>query len=174
MDSIVSRITPISILVGGFLFASSGYNDGQGYYFTKDSSDGLAILGPWAYGSDRTNSSLVVIDVAGIGKSTVVRRIMLSEYMKGTKILCISLESEYEDMCRSLNGSWFNVGGGESGRSNLLQVRLAPRDDEDRTDRLYTDKGNGMPDMVLRIKTLEITFSLYLPSLTNMQKAVLK
>lgn len=27
--------------------------------------------------------------VAGIGKSTVVKHIMLSEYMKGTKILCI-------------------------------------------------------------------------------------
>lgn len=33
--------------------------------------------------------------VAGIGKSTVVKHIMLSEYMKGTKILCIDPESEY-------------------------------------------------------------------------------
>ena len=174
VDSIVSRIIPMSTFVGGFPFASSGYSDGRGYYFAKDSSGGLVILDPWTRGNDRTNSSFVVMGVAGIGKSTVVKHIMLSEYMKGTKILCIDPESEYKDMCRNLNGSWLNAGGGKNGRSNLLQIRPAPRDDEDETDKLYTDEGNGMSDMALHIKTLEIIFSLYLPSLTDMQKAVLK
>lgn len=105
---------------------------------------------------------------------TVVKHIMLSEYMKGTKILCIDPESEYKDMCRNLNGSWLNAGGGKNGRSNLLQIRPAPRDDDDETDKLYTDEGNGMSDMALHMKTLEIEFSLYLPSLTDMQKAILK
>ena len=174
VDSIVSRIIPMSTFVGGFPFASSGYSDGRGYYFAKDSSGGLVILDPWTRGNDRTISSFVVMGVAGIGKSTVVKHIMLSEYMKGTKILCIDPESEYKDMCRNLNGSWLNAGGGKNGRSNLLQIRPAPRDDEDETDKLYTDEGNGMSDMALHIKTLEIIFSLYLPSLTDMQKAVLK
>ena len=31
VDSIVSRIIPMSTFVGGFPFASSGYNDGRGY-----------------------------------------------------------------------------------------------------------------------------------------------
>ena len=147
VDSIVSRIIPMSTFVGGFPFASSGYSDGRGYYFAKDSSGGLVILDPWTRGNDRTNSSFVVMGVAGIGKSTVVKHIMLSEYMKGTKILCIDPESEYKDMCRNLNGSWLNAGGGKNGRSNLLQIRPAPRDDEDETDKLYTDEGNGMSDI---------------------------
>ena len=67
-----------------------------------------------------------------------MKHIMLSEYMKGTKILCIDPESEYKDMCRNLNGSWLNAGGGKNGRSNLLQIRPAPRDDDDETDKLYT------------------------------------
>ena len=174
VDSIVSRIIPMSTFVGGFPFASSGYNDGRGYYFAKDSNGGLVILDTWERGNDRTNSSFVIMGVAGIGKSTVVKHIMLSEYMKGTKILCIDPESEYKDMCRNLNGSWLNAGGGKNGRSNLLQIRPAPRDDDDETDKLYTDEGNGMSDMALHMKTLEIEFSLYLPSLTDMQKAVLK
>ncbi len=62
----------------------------------------------------------------------------------------------------------------KNGRSNLLQIRPAPRDDDDETDKLYTDEGNGMSDMALHMKTLEIEFSLYLPSLTDMQKAILK
>lgn len=149
VDSIVSRIIPMSTFVGGFPFASSGYSDGRGYYFAKDSSGGLVILDPWTRGNDRTNSSFVVMGVAGIGKSTVVKHIMLSEYMKGTKILCIDPESEYKDMCRNLGGNWLNAGGGRNGRSNLLQIRPAPRDDEDETDKLYTDEGNGMSDMAL-------------------------
>ena len=45
----------------------------------------------------------------------------------------------------------------------------------DRTQKVcYTDEGNGMSDMALHMKTLEIEFSLYLPSLTDMQKAILK
>ena len=174
VDSIVSRIIPMSTFVGGFPFASSGYNDGRGYYFAKDSNGGLVILDTWERGNDRTNSSFVIMGVAGIGKSTVVKHIMLSEYMKGTKILCIDPESEYKDMCRNLNGSWLNAAGGKNGRSNLLQIRPAPRDDDDETDKLYTDEGNGMSDMALHMKTLEIEFSLYLPSLTDMQKAILK
>ena len=57
---------------------------------------------------------------------------------------------------------------------NPLQIRPAPRDDETETERLYVDEGNGMSDMALHIKTLEVFFNLYLPSLTDMQKAILK
>jgi hypothetical protein len=50
----------------------------------------------------------------------------------------------------------------------------APSDEDNETNRLYLDDGNGMGDMVLHIKNLEIFFNLYIPSLTEMQKAVLK
>ena len=53
VDSIVSRIIPMSTFVGGFPFASSGYNDGRGYYFAKDSNGGLVILDTWERGNDR-------------------------------------------------------------------------------------------------------------------------
>lgn len=115
----------MSTFVGGFPFASSGYNDGRGYYFAKDSNGGLVILDTWERGNDRTNSSFVIMGVAGIGKSTVVKHIMLSEYMKGTKILHRP-ESEYKDMCRNLNGSWLNAGGGKNGRSNLCRSDRRP------------------------------------------------
>lgn len=94
IDSIVSRIIPMSTFVGGFPFASSGFNDGRGYYFAKDSSGGLVIIDPWMRGNDRTNTNFVLMGVAGVGKSTVAKDIILSEYMKGTKILCIDPESE--------------------------------------------------------------------------------
>lgn len=63
-----------------------------------------------------------------------------------------------------------------TGMINPLQVRPSPRDDEQEkdADRLYRDEGYGMNALALHMKNLEIFFSLYIPSLTDMHKAVLK
>ena len=99
VESIVSRIVPMSTFIGGFPFASSGFNDGRGYFFAKDSSGGLVIVDTWERGNDRTNSNYVVMGVAGVGKSTAVKHLLLSEYMKGTKILCVDPESGAKRSC---------------------------------------------------------------------------
>ncbi|WP_010249510.1 VirB4 family type IV secretion system protein [Acetivibrio cellulolyticus] len=177
IENIVQRIIPMSTFVGGFPFASSGFNDGNGYYFAKDNNGGLVIVDTWKRGNDRTNTNMVVMGVAGVGKSTAIKHIMLSEYMKGTKLLIIDPESEYKDLCLNLGGDWINAGGGINGRINPLQIRPAPCDSEDEPDekggKLYGDV-DGMSDMALHVKNLEIFFQLYLPSLNDMQKAILK
>lgn len=174
MESILNKIMPMSTFVGGFPFASSGFNDGTGYYLAKDASGGLVIVDLWKRGGDRTNSNIVVMGVAGVGKSTAVKHIALSEYMKGTKVIFIDPESEYKELCLLLNGDWINAGGGSNGKINPLQIRPAPRDDENEEFPLYKDEGNGMSDMALHLKNLEIFFNLYIPDLSMMQKAVLK
>ena len=90
------------------------------------------------------------------------------EYKNGTKIIFIDPESEYRDLCRNLGGDIINAGGGRD-KINPLQIRPAPRDDENEDEkyRLYFDEGNGLGDMALHIKNLEIFFSLYLPDLTS-------
>ena len=185
--AIIERIVPLSTVMGGFPFASSGFNDGTGFYLARDSMGGLVIVDPWKRGGDRTNSNMVITGVAGVGKSTVVKHIAISEYMKGTKIIFIDPENEYKSLCERLCGDWINTAGGTGGRLNPLQIRPAPRDEEsDAGDNgnndnnggsgepLYTDEGNGMGDMALHIKNLEIFFKLYLPDLNNMHLAILK
>ncbi|MGN0307086.1 MAG: VirB4 family type IV secretion system protein [Lachnospiraceae bacterium] len=176
MESILQRIVPFSTFVGGFPFASSGFNDGEGYYFAKDKNGGLVILDTWRRGGDRTNSNFCVMGNSGVGKSTAIKHILLAEYMKGTRIIVIDPESEYKELCQNLEGDWINAVGGSKGMINPLQVRPSPRDDEEEQEemRLYRDEGYGMNDLALHMKNLEIFFSLYLPSLTDMQKAVLK
>lgn len=176
IESILQKIVPMSTFVGGFPFASSGFNDGEGYYFAQDANGGLVIVDVWKRGGDRTNSNFVVMGNSGVGKSTAIKHILMSEYMKGTKILVVDPESEYKDLCYNLGGDWINAVGGAGGRFNPLQVRPSPRDDESEkeSDRLYRDEGYGMNDLALHMKNLEIFFSLYIPSLTDMQKAVLK
>ncbi|MDK2920107.1 MAG: hypothetical protein PWQ37_2840, partial [Candidatus Petromonas sp.] len=141
------------------------------YFFGRDASGGLVVLDTWKRGNDRTNTNMVIMGVAGVGKSTAVKHIALSEYMKGTKLIFIDPEREYKELCEALNGDWINAGGGSNGRINPLQIRPTPVDDN---DDVYKDEGHGMGDMALYIKNLEIFFSLYLPSLNDMQKAILK
>ncbi|MBU8711148.1 DUF87 domain-containing protein [Brevibacillus parabrevis] len=174
VENILNRIIPMSTFVGGFPFASSGFSDENGYYFAKDSHGGLVIVDTWHRGNDRTNSNFVIMGVAGVGKSTAVKHIALSEYFMGTKLIFIDPESEYKELCQSLNGDWINAGGGSNGMINPLQIRPAPRDEEGEESPLYKDEGNGMSDMALHLKNLEIFFNLYIPDLTMMQKAVLK
>lgn len=176
IESILQKIVPLSTFVGGFPFASSGFNDGEGYYFAQDASGGLVIVDVWKRGSDRTNSNFVIMGNSGVGKSTAIKHILMSEYMKGTKIIVADPESEYKDLCFNLGGDWINAVGGSTGMINPLQVRPSPRDDEQEKDseRLYRDEGYGMNDLALHMKNLEIFFNLYIPSITDMQRAVLK
>ncbi len=172
--SISERVVPLSTIMGGFPFASSGFNDGVGYYFARDSMGGLVILDTWKRGDDRTNSNFIITGVAGVGKSTVVKHLAMAEYKKGTKLIFIDPETEYKDLCRELEGDWINVAGGSKGMINPLQIRPLPNDDDGEQAPLYRDEGHGMGDMALYLQSLEVYINLRIPSLTDMQRAVLK
>ena len=49
-----------------------------------------------------------------------------------------------------------------------------PPDPEDEEEKLYKDEGHGMGEKALHMKTLEVFMSLYLPSLDDIKKALLK
>lgn len=174
IQNITERIAPLSAVMGGFPNSSSGYNDGKGYYIAKDASGGLVILDIWIRSDDRTNSNFVIMGIQGQGKSTAIKHISLSEYMMGTKIIIIDPQGEYRTLCRKLNGDWINAGGGSNGRINPLQIRAIPKDSEEEEDKFYVDEGHGVGDMALYIKHLEVFFSLYLPGLNDVEKAILK
>ncbi len=173
IENILQKIVPISTFVGGFPFARSGFNDGSGYYLGADSNGGLVITDIWKRESDRTNSNIVIMGNSGVGKSTVIKHLIISEYMNNTKIICIDPEAEYKELCKNLGGNLINAVGGTKGKINPLQIRPLPRDDEEETDKLFKED-NGINDLALHIKNLEIFFSLYNSSLTDMQMAILK
>ena len=80
---------------------------------------------------------------------------------------------DYKELCKNLGGNLINAVGGTKGKINPLQIRPLPRDDEEETDKLFKED-NGINDLALHIKNLEIFFSLYNSSLTDMQMAILK
>jgi len=171
---IANRNVPLSTFVGGLPFASSGFNDNDGYYFAKDTEGGIVVLDSWKRGGDRTNSNYVIMGTAGVGKSTVAKHLILNEFMTGTKIIAIDPERELKDLTENLDGDWLNVGSGAGGIINPLQIKDVPLDDEDENEKVYKDEGKGLGAMALHFQTLRTFFKLLFPDLTNIQVALLE
>lgn len=176
VDQVLKTIMPLSTFVGGFPFASSGYNDQKGYLFGTDSTGGLVIVDPWKRGNDRTNTNFVIMGDTGQGKSATIKHLILMEYAMGTRIIFIDPEREYKYLCEQLGGDWINAGGDGKGRINPLQINPIPTDDEFGDD-MYDDddvKTNDMGAMALHLKTVDVFFNLYFKDITDIQRAILK
>lgn len=171
---IANRNVPLSTFIGGLPFASSGYNDGKGYYFAKDTDGGVVVLDTWKRGGDRTNSNWVIMGTAGVGKSTLAKHLIVNELMTDTRVMMIDVESEYKDLTKNLDGDWLDVGSGAGGMINPLQIKDVPIDDEDEIAKYYKDEGKGLGAMALHFQTLRTFFRLLYPELTSIQMAMLE
>lgn len=175
IKNIAKRNVPLSTFVGGLPFASSGFNDGSGYYFARDIDGGIIVLDTWKRGNDRTNSNFVIMGTAGVGKSTVTKHLILNEVMLGNNILIIDPESEYYELTKNLGGDCIDVSGGnDRGKINPLQIKPTPQDEENEEIKGICDKGKGIGEMALHFQTLRIFFKLLFPELTSIQMAILE
>lgn len=173
IKSIADRNMLESTWIGGLPFSSSGFNDGTRYYFARDTKGGIVILDLWQRGGDRTNSNVVIMGTAGVGKSTVAKHLILNEYMTNTKVVLIDPEREYKDMTERLGEKWIDIGSGKGGIINPLQIKEVPLDDED-TIESYQNEGKGMGAMALHFQTLRTFFKLLYPELSSIEIAVLE
>lgn len=173
INKIASRNMLESSWIGGFPFSSSGFNDEVNYYFAKDTNGGAIILDLWKRGGDRTNSNVVIMGTAGVGKSTVAKHLILKEYMMGTRQVIIDPEREYQDMTYNLDGKWIDVGSGRGGMINPLQIKQVPLDDDNNSYLENFDDSKGMGAMALHFQTLHTFFKLLYPELTSSEEAVL-
>lgn len=155
------RNMPLSTVFGGFPMASSGLNDEGGFYLGKTPEGKLIIINTWLRGGDRTNSNWLVTGLPGVGKSATIKDILLKEWAYGKKIIIIDPEKEYVGMAKKLNGDIVDCGGGLNGKINVLQVRKAPRIEEEEEE-LYKDEGYGISDLALHIQTVRVFIKLYL------------
>lgn len=170
IKSIADRNMLESTWVGGLPFSSSGFNDGIKYYFARDTKGGIVILDLWKRGGDRTNSNVVIMGTAGVGKSTVAKHLILNEYMTNTKVILIDPEREYKDMTEKLEEKWIDIGSGKGGIINPLQIKAIPLDDEDD----FESRKKGMGAMALHFQTLRTFFKLLYPELNSIELATLE
>lgn len=170
IGTIANRIFPLFSMAGGSPMLINSFKDDKGFYFARTNDGNTVILDLMHRSDDRTNSNILIVGGSGAGKSTTVKSIIQILLMQDVKILIIDPEGEYKDLCKEFNGTWINAGGGTS-KINMLQIRAIAEDDEDETNPMYRDKSSPL---ALHMKTLEIFLNLYLPSLSDLQLALLK
>lgn len=168
IDEMLQRICPLETLMGGFPMTVNLYRDDHGCYFARTMDGGVMSLDLFYRGRDRTNSNFVYTGKPGMGKSTTIKHLAMTEYMNGAKILVIDPEREFRDTCKKQGGGWLDVGGGKV-KINPFHVRPVPEDDEE--DIAY--QGETRP-LALQIQMLDVIFKLRLPSLDDYQRALLK
>lgn len=76
----------IGTLMAGEPFAGAGFADKTGYYLGSDESGRIIAIDPFYKSADRTNSNFAIVGQSGGGKSYAVKKIILNEYISGTKI----------------------------------------------------------------------------------------
>lgn len=166
--NMAKRNMPSETVAASFPFTQAGINDSSGVLLGKDAEGGIVLVDVWARGNDRTNSNFVIMAKPGAGKSFTVKLLTLREWCIGTKFIIIDPEREYRDLCRRLNGSWINCGGGE-GKINPLQVRDAGLL-EDENDNSFSRQSY----LRFHLLTLRTFFSLYMRDLTDIEKTLLE
>ncbi len=172
IDEMVQHLMPLQTFVGGFPMTINIYRDDNGAYFAKTTDGGIISLNFLYRGDDRTSGNIFISGMQGRGKSTVLKHIIQCLFMAGVKIIVVDPEREFKSLCKNLNGTWLDMGGGKA-KINPFQIRPVPMDDddEDEQNRLYRSEDNAM---ALYMHTLEIFFKMYIPSLSDIQRALIK
>lgn len=174
-DPVVSnmgmRNMPISSFLGGFPMANPGINDENGYYLGKTTNGRFIILDMWRRGKDRINSNWVIFGPPGIGKSTVLKKILMCESAFGTKIIMFDPEEEYVELTNrpEINGAVIDCAGSDKGRINPLQARktaVVTEEDLDAGESVdnylrFESEKNETNDLSLYIQQLKVFFTLY-------------
>lgn len=128
VKKMANRNIPLSTFTGGFPMSDSGIMDPGGYYLGKTENGRLVFLNQWLRNKDRVNSNWFISGLPGVGKSTFLKKVVMSENAFRTKVIMMDPEREYQDIANDpdINGDIVDCGGGVSGRINPLQIRPLP------------------------------------------------
>lgn len=175
ITDISNKTMSLNALFSGLPFSGSGLIDAEGYYIGVDENGRMVAPSFFFKGNDRTNSNIIIEGSSGSGKSFLAKKIMLNEYLNGTKIWIIDPESEYRPICKLLGGKWIDCSGGEGefvGRINPLQINPVPTagfEDEEEDSEYNTTKSA----LALHLDFLTTFFKLYYPEITSLEMSLL-
>lgn len=180
-DTYYQEITDISnkdmslqALFGGLPFSGSGLIDVKGYYLGTDEDGRMIAVDMFEKKNDRTNSNVLIEGSSGSGKSFLAKKIMLNEWLNGSKIFIIDPESEYRPLCKEVEGKWIDCSGGRGenvGRINPLQINSIDRQGEfEEDDEEYNVTKSAL---ALHLDFLSTFFKLYYPELSSLSSSLL-
>lgn len=122
---------PTLTLSASFPFTMSSFNDSNGYMFGVDINTALPIFyDQFTLNNSRTSHNMAIISSTGGGKSFTMKKMIVNEYSRGTKIFIFDAENEYKKIVESNGGEYIDLYSKTGGIINPLQIRYIPSDDE--------------------------------------------
>jgi len=124
---------PTLTLSAGFPFTKTYFNDSKGYMLGVDLHTSLPIFfDPFTINNQRTSHNMAIISSTGGGKSYTMKKMIINEYARGTKIFILDAENEYKTLVNSNGGEYIDLYSKKGGIINPLQIRYIPSDNEDK------------------------------------------
>ena len=124
---------PTLTLSAGFPFTKTYFNDSSGYMLGVDLHTSLPIFfDPFIINNQRTSHNIAIVSSTGGGKSFTMKKMIINEYARGTKIFILDAENEYKNLVISNGGEYIDLYSKKGGIINPLQIRYIPSDDEDK------------------------------------------
>lgn len=153
---------PTYTLASGFAFTKCNHNDPYGYLIGEDSHYKLPIFWDIFYKDKekRTSFNVAVVGTTGSGKSFLLKKMILNELLRGTKVFIFDVENEFKKLVKRYNGEYINLAN--KVLINPLQVRFLPDDEEEENSVLNRHLG-----------FLESFFSCVFEQMTEKEKVVL-
>ena len=107
------RVLPANSVANLYPFNYSGKNDPQGIYIGRDKYGTNILVDFDRRAEDKTTSNILILGNSGQGKSYLLKLILTNLRESGKQIICLDPESEYEDLCNNLGGSYVDFMSGE-------------------------------------------------------------
>ncbi len=123
---------PTMTLSVGFPFTKTYFNDSTGYLLGYDKHTDLPIYYDNYYlNNSRTSHNVAIVSSTGGGKSFTIKKMIVNEFARGTKIFIFDAENEYEKLVKTNGGEYIDLYSRGGGIINPLQIRYLPSDEED-------------------------------------------
>lgn len=123
---------PTMTLSAGFPFTKTNFNDYNGYILGYDIHTCLPIFFDPFYlnKKSRTSHNIAIVASTGGGKSYTMKKILVNEFSRQTKIFILDAEGEYQKLVSSNGGEYIDLYSKKNGIINPLQIRYIPSEDD--------------------------------------------
>lgn len=123
---------PTLTLSAGFPFTKTYFNDPLGYLLGSDLHTDLPVFfDNYFLNNSRTSHNIAIVSSTGGGKSFTMKKMIVNEFAKGTKIFIFDAENEYEKLVKQNGGEYIDLYSKKGGIINPLQIRYIASDEED-------------------------------------------
>ena len=123
---------PTMTLSASFPFTKFSFKDNCGYVLGVDINTDLPIFyDQFTLNTRRTSHNLAIISSTGGGKSFTMKKMIVNEFSRGSKIFIFDAENEYKNLVLKNGGEYIDLYSKKGGIINPLQLRFIPSDEEE-------------------------------------------